>query len=72
MPNSPSEAVTSRNASSSESPSTSGVNDSKIPNTRSLASAYAWKRGGTTIACGACLTARDIGIALRTPNGRTS
>ena len=43
---------TSRNASSIESPSTSGVVSSKTSNTALLASEYAVIRAGTTIACG--------------------
>ena len=72
VPRSRSVPVRSTNPSSIESGSTSGETDSRISNTRADASAYASKRGGTTIACGHFRFATTIGIADRHPNGRAS
>ena len=58
---------TSRNASSIEMPSTSGVVSSKISNTALLASEYAYIRGGTTIASRAEPPRLRPPIAVRTP-----
>ncbi len=58
---------TSRNASSIESPSTSGVASSKTRYTALLASLYADMRGGTTMAWGQRRRARRPPIAVRTP-----
>jgi hypothetical protein len=58
---------TSRNASSIDSPSTSGVVSSKISNTALLASAYADIRGSTTTAPGHSARACFPPIAVRTP-----
>ena len=63
---------TSRNASSIDSPSTEGVWSSKTRNTALLASEYAVKRGGTTIACGHSRCARRWPIAVWTPNAFAS
>jgi len=58
---------TSRNASSIEIPSTSGVVSRKTSNTRLLASAYADIRGSTTIARGHSRRAWTPPIAVRIP-----
>ena len=58
---------TSRNASSIDSPSTSGVASSNTRNTALLASEYADMRGVTTIACGQRRRAWRPPIAVRTP-----
>jgi uncharacterized Zn-finger protein len=72
-PKSARDPVTSRKASSSDSGSMRSVTDAKISCSRSLASTYAAKRGRTTTASrGASRSACAIGIALRTPYGRTS
>ena len=63
---------TSRNASSMESPSTSGVVSSNNAKTALLASEYALIRGGTTIACGHSCRARRPPMAVRTPNAFAS
>ena len=63
---------TSRNASSIESPSTSGVVRSNTSNTSLLASAYADIRGGTTIACGHSRRACAPPMAVRTPRALAS
>ncbi len=58
---------TSRNASSIEMPSTSGVVSRKTSKTARLAAVYAAKRGGTTTACGHSRRASAPPIAVRTP-----
>ena len=58
---------TSRNASSIERPSTSGVVSSNTSNTALLASEYADIRGSTTTAAGQSRRARAPPIAVRTP-----
>jgi hypothetical protein len=58
---------TSRNASSIEMPSTSGVVSRKTSNTALLAAEYADILGGTTTACGHSCRARPPPIAVRTP-----
>ena len=63
---------TSRNASSIESPSTSGVVSSNTSKTALLASEYAVMRGGTTIACGQRRRACRPPIAVRMPNAFAS
>ena len=63
---------TSRNASSIDSPSTSGVVSRKISNTALLASEYASKRQFTTIACGHSFFACHPPIAVRIPNAFAS
>ena len=64
--------ATSRNASSSDRPSTSGVTDRKISNTAAETREYLpWLTGSTT-ACGQSRRARVIGIAECTPNVRAS
>lgn len=63
---------TSRNASSMEMPSTSGVVSRKISNTARLACAYADMRGGTTIACGHSRSACPAFIGVRTPSALAS
>jgi hypothetical protein len=63
---------TSRNASSIESPSTSGVVCSKTSNTALLAWEYADIRGGTTTACGHKRRACAPPIAVRTPHALAS
>ena len=63
---------TSRNASSIESPSTSGVVSSNTSKTALLASTYAEKRGLTTTACGQSPRAWRPLIAVRTPNAFAS
>ena len=60
---------TSRNASSIDSASTSGVVCSNTSKTALLASEYADIRGGTTMACGHRLRAWRPPIAVRTPQG---
>ena len=65
-------AVTSRNASSMEMPSTIGVYFSKTANTCALTSEYRSPRGGTTMAFGQRRSASAIGIADRQPNCRAS
>ena len=57
----------SRNASSIDRPSTSGVVSSKTANTALLAAEYADIRGGTTTACGHSCLACLPPIAVRTP-----
>ena len=61
---------TSRNASSSDSGSTSGVTDRKTAMTSADAAAYTPRRGATKTACGHSRRARVTGIAERTPNTR--
>ena len=63
---------TSRNASSIESPSTSGVVSRKIANTSRLAAEYASIRGGTTTASGHSSRACRPPIAVRTPRAFAS
>ena len=63
---------TSRNASSSESGSTSGVTSRRIAITALDAAVYAARSGRTTTAPGHSRNARVIGIALRTPYLRAS
>ena len=63
---------TSRNASSSESGSTSGVTAREDRHDLLRHCAVQAVRGGITAACGQSLRARDIGIAERTPNARAS
>ena len=58
---------TSRNASSIESPSTTGEASSKTANIARLASVYAACRGGTTIASGQSRRACRPPIAVRIP-----
>ena len=58
---------TSRNASSTEIGSTSGVVSRKTSNTASLARVYAAILGGTTAACGHSRRACAPPIAVRTP-----
>lgn len=58
---------TSRNASSIDSPSTTGVVSRNTSKTRLLASEYARIRGGTTIASGHSTRACRPPIAVRTP-----
>lgn len=67
LPQSRRTPCTSRNASSTDSGSTSGVNDSKIAITCRDTSWYRWKCGGTIRAVGHSRTACDTGIAERTP-----
>ena len=67
VPDNRSRPPTSRNASSIEIPSTSGVVRSKIENTARLASVYASNRGGTTIAWGHARRAWPPPMAVRTP-----
>ncbi len=70
---SPSEfSVTSRNASSSDSGSTSGVTVRKISNTCDETAAYFLKSGRRITSSGQSRTARAIGRAERTPNFRAS
>ncbi len=64
--------LTSRNASSIEIPSTSGVVSPNTSNTARLASAYADMRGLTTIARGHSSRARRPPIAVRTPHAFAS
>ena len=59
---------TSRNASSIDSPSTSGVVSRNTSNTALLAAEYADILGGTTTACGHSRNARAPPIAVRTPS----
>ena len=63
---------TSRNASSIDSPSTSGVVSRKISNTALLASEYALNRDGTTKASGQSASARRPPIAVFTPRAFAS
>ena len=63
---------TSRNASSIERPSTSGVMSSKTAYRSLLACVYAAIRGGTTIASGQSLRASRPPIAVRTPQAFAS
>ena len=63
---------TSRNASSTDSPSTSGVVRSNTSKTASLASVYADMWGSTTIACGQRARAWAPPMAVRTPNAFAS
>ena len=63
---------TSRNASSIEMPSTSGVVSAKIAKTSLLACEYADIRGGTTTACGHSRRACEPDIAVRTPKALAS
>ena len=65
-------SVTSRYASSSDSGSTSGVTVRKISKTCRDTSPYLAKFGGRITSSGQSRTARDIGIADRTPNFRAS
>ncbi len=65
-------SVTSRYASSSDSGSTSGVTSRKMANTCCDTARYFWKSGRTMTSDGQSRTARDIGIAERTPNLRAS
>jgi hypothetical protein len=62
----------SRNASSIESASTSGVASSNTRNTALLASEYACIRGGTTTASAQSCRARRAPIAVRTPRALAS
>jgi hypothetical protein len=71
-PNRLTEAVTSKNASSRERGSISGVTVLKMAKTASLAASYAVMRGGTTTAVGARRMATTMGMAECTPNGLTS
>ena len=63
---------TSRNASSSESTSTSGVTRRKLSITEEETCPNVSKSGGTTTACGHSRRARVIGIAERTPYCRAA
>ena len=63
---------TSRNASSIDSPSTSGVVSRKMSNTALLASEYAVNRHGTTTASGHSASARRPPIAVFTPRAFAS
>ena len=63
---------TSRNASSIDRPSTSGVVSWKIANTARLAAEYASIRGGTTTASGHSSRACLPPIAVRTPRAFAS
>ena len=63
---------TSRNASSIEMPSTTGVVARNTSNTARLASVYASMRGSTTTAWGHSARAWRPPIAPRTPNARAS
>ena len=65
-------AVTSRKASSSDRPSTTGVYSWKTANTWCETSRYTDMRGLTQMACGQRRSASRIGMAERTPNLRTS
>ena len=65
-------SVTSRYASSSDIGSTSGVIDRKIANTCCETVRYLLKSGCTITSRGQSRTARDIGIAERTPKVRAS
>ncbi len=64
------EPRTSRNASSSESTSTSGVTRRKVSITEPETEEKTSKSGATTTACGQSRRARVIGIAERTPYSR--
>ncbi len=64
--------LTSRNASSIESASTSGDVRSNTAKTSLLASVYAANRGGTTTARGHSARARAPPIAVRTPHALAS
>jgi hypothetical protein len=66
-PNSRSEPVTSRKASSRDRGSTNGVNDRKTPITWPLTSAYRSWRPGRKTACGHSRWARTDGMAENTP-----
>ena len=72
LPNSAADLVTSRNASSIETGSTSGVNRRMIRSTASLATAYLRPSTGTKIPSGHSAAAVRSGIAERTPNFRAS
>ncbi len=63
---------TSRNASSSESPSTTGAVRSNTANSARLASTYASKRAGTTTASGQRRRARAPCMPPWTPRARAS
>src|SRR5438093_12903740 len=63
---------TSRNASSSEIGSTSGVNDSRISRKRFEYARYASKSGGTNTASGHRRWARGEGTAAWRPRARAS
>ncbi len=65
-------SVTSRYASSSDRPSTSGVTSRKIANTAAEAARYFWKSGRTMTSAGHRRTACAIDIAEWTPNARAS
>ena len=64
--------ATSRNASSSDSGSTSGVIERKMAMTSLETSPYSPCRGGMKTACGNSRLALLTGIADRTPNARAS
>jgi len=72
LPSLRSAPATSRNASSSDSGSTSGVIARKMAMTSLETSPYSPCRGGMKTACGHSRLARLIGIADRTPNARAS
>ncbi len=72
VPDSRARPLTSRKASSIDSPSTSGVVSRKISKTAALASEYAAIRGLTTTASGHSALARRPFMAVRTPNRRAS
>ena len=71
-PNSRVAPATSRNASSSEIGSTSGVYDSSTSRNRLECVRYASKSGGRKTPSGQSRRARTDGIAERTPNRRAS
>jgi hypothetical protein len=66
------EPETSRNASSSDSGSTSGVTSLNRPSPRATPPQYRSKSGSSTTACGQARRARAIGIAACTPKVRAS
>ena len=71
-PNSRIEPATSRNASSTESPSTSGVKSLRIEKNSRDAASIRSQSCGRTIACGHRRSASAIGIAECTPYSRAS
>ena len=71
-PHSASVPVRSRNASSMETGSTSGVNRRRIAMTRPLSAWYLRPSTGTKMPCGQSAAAVRSGIADRTPNTRAS
>ncbi len=71
-PESPSVPVTSRNASSMETGSSSGVNSARMAMTSRETAAYLSMSTGTKAPSGQRRAARPIGIAECTPNRRAS